>query len=213
MDKLTQPQDSYTLALNFTLNNVTQFSNHTKGMVYLGLNRKYNDFEGWRTIDKIISEYSIAQPYTVLDDKQRAELINVIGLLRSNKVLSVYVREYYWTYWNNSMAFILSAISSKTSIVLFDMCTVQGPRRTIKTVQRLLNRYYDARLVVTGNISDELIHCISLAISKDEALFVSELLHEYCDNMLSFSEYVNRTSTLPTDIHRIVNLRNYLRLL
>ena len=205
---------NYVNALVFTMSAEGLFTNHAEdsgGMTYKGVSRIYNDrWEGWKIIDQyIINKYpELSLAYF----RRPTSLSSLNSELNANEELNLLVYDFYFQkYYEKCGA---SLLSNKIGIVLFDISVLQGTKRAVKTIQRLANRYFDKKLLVDGIFGKNTLKGITEAIDEVGIdRFVAELLLEYQDNLVEASKYNKNQVFLQGWLNRIINLRNYLRLM
>ena len=208
----------YLKALKFTLSAEGGFANHIKdtgGMTYSGIARKYNSkWSGWEIIDRVLAKYpDLTQPYTV---KPRSVKFLELELRVNNELEMLILDFYYENYFVKSGAKSISEYSQKIAIIMFEVAVLQGIRRAGRTLQRLLNRYYNANLVVDGDFGKNSLNALvdnlqNPKIGEEE--LISQLLLEMSDNLVEASKINGNIVFLKGWMARTQNLRNYLRLL
>lgn len=204
---------TYAEALVFTMSAEGLFSNHvddTGGMTYKGVARVYNErWEGWRIIDKYLEDFpELAHPY----NKKPTSISQLNTILEGNIDLDVLVYDFYFNRYFTKVG--ADKVPEKVAIVLFDISVLQGVKRGVKTIQRLVNRYFGGELLVDGIFGSKTAKAIQKAIDlTGYERFVAELILEYQDNLVEASKYKNNYKFLSGWMKRITNLRNYLRLI
>ena len=209
---------AYANSLKFTMNAEGLFANHPDdkgGMTYQGIARVYNDrWEGWQIIDKYLQQFpELNIPFK----KPPVSVERLNKILSEDSTLGMLVFDYYYAnYFVKSGAKSISEYSQKIAIIMFDIATLQGIRRAGKTLQRLLNRYYNANLVVDGDFGKNSLNALvdnlqNPKIGEEE--LTSQLLLEMSDNLVEASKLNGNIVFLKGWMARTQNLRNYLRLL
>lgn len=206
----------YANSLRFTMSAEGLFANNPNdkgGMTYQGIARVYNgNWDGWKIIDKYLRDFpELVNPFT----KPPISVSRLNKVLSEDLELGMLVFEYYYTnYFVKSGAESISKVCDKASVVLFDICVLQGVKRAAKTIQRLLNRYYGYTLVVDGILGNNTLNAFKDACLKDSKdSVINHLLLEYTDNLNEASKLDNNAKFLAGWLNRVLNLRNYLRLL
>ena len=207
---------AYTNAIKFTMNAEGLFANHPDdkgGMTYQGIARVYNGrWDGWKIIDKYLQQFpELNTPFK----KPPVSVERLNKILSEDTTLGMLVFDYYYAnYFVKSGADMVSKSCEKAGIIIFDISVLSGVKRASKTLQRLLNRYYNANLGVDGILGSVTYKAFEEACGREgqEAL-INHLLLEFTDNMNEASKIGNNKVFLSGWIQRITNLRNYLRLL
>ena len=205
----------YLKAITFSKKAEGGFSNYESdsgGMTYSGVSRKWNStWSGWKIIDELIkSKYpQLAKPYT----KKPSEVFDIDSELGSNDELQFNIIElYYSKYFKKFMGEEVRFISSNICCILFDISILQGVKRSVKTLQRCLNRNYGCSLVVDGFMGDNTLNALTASIrSYSEKAVVESMLLEYVDNLIQASEFGTNIKFLKGWQNRVMKLRNYLR--
>ena len=219
-DLLKKVEDKYGQAfansLKFTMNAEGMFSNHPDdkgGMTIQGIARTYNSkWEGWKIVDKYLEQF----PECVAPFRK-----NPVSLDRLNKALAaddelnmLEYGFYFDNYFIKSGAYDVSKVCEKAGIIIFDISVLQGVKRASKTVQRLLNRYYGCSLEVDGILGSKTFEAFKQACEKEgQEVLINHLLLEFTDNLNEASKLDNNIKFLAGWMNRVLNLRNYLRLL
>jgi len=207
--------EDYVRALLFTMQSEGAFSFHKadKGaMTYKGIARVYNSkWSGWVIIDKVLEKYpELKVAYT----KPPASIHKLNFELNVNEDLEMLVYDFYYeNYYTKCGAW---NIGGKLAVVLFDISILQGVKRAVKTLQRLLNRYYNANLVVDGDFGKSSLNALLVNLQNPkigEEELTSQLLLEMTDNLVEASKINDNATFLAGWMKRTQNLRNYLRLL
>lgn len=205
----------YVQALQFTMASEGLFANHPNdkgGMTYKGIARTYNyKWEGWEIIDNYLEDFpELKIPFR----KKPTTLSRLNSLLNNDTDLDIKVYKYYFDrYFTKVGADKLGKLSNKVAIIMFDMCVLQGTRRAVKTLQRLLNRHYDKNLVVDGLFGANTYNAFADVYIKAGEDLTNHLLLEYVDNLNEASKVGNNIIFLAGWMNRVSNLRNYLRIL
>lgn len=209
---------AYANALKFTMNAEGLYANNAsdKGkMTYKGVARAFNgSWQGWKLIDKALEQFPELQiPFR----KPPVSIDRLNKILSENTELDMLVYDFYYeNYWKRSGAGAISEYTQKIAIIMFDISILQGVKRASKTLQRLLNRYYNANLVVDGDFGKGSLNALLINLQNPkigEEELTSQLLLEMTDNLVEASKINDNATFLAGWMKRTQNLRNYLRLL
>lgn len=209
---------TYANALKFTMNAEGLYANNAsdKGkMTYKGIARAFNgSWQGWKIIDKALEQFPELQtPFR----KPPVSIDRLNKILSENTELDILVYDFYYVnYWKRSGAETISKYSQKIAIIMFDIAILQGVKRAGKTLQRLLNRYYNASLIVDGDFGKNSLNALLLNLQNPkigEEEISSQFLLEMTDNLVEASKINGNAIFLSGWMRRTQNLRNYLRLL
>jgi len=207
---------AYANALKFTMNAEGLYANNAsdKGkMTYKGVARAFNgSWQGWKFIDKALEQFPELQiPFR----KPPVSIDRLNKVLSENTELDMLVYDFYYeNYWKRSGAERIAQTSEKASIIIFDISVISGVKRSGKTLQRLLNRYYGQGLLIDGILGSKTYEVFVEAYKKDgNDNIINHLILEYIDNMNEASKLSGNEVFLNGWLQRCTNLRNYLRLL
>lgn len=217
-DGINKYGTDYVKALEFTLNAegiFLNFKGDKRGQVYKGISRAFNNkWKGWEIIDRYLDKFpDISFPFK----KVPVTLDRFNILLEDNLELDSLVFDFYYDkYFIQSGAkqlIELNKINYEVAFVLFDIAVAQGVKRSIKTIQRLLNRYYNYKLKINGELDNSLLQILESICKENKDLILNHLLLEYVDNFNEASRLEDNYRVLNKGINRVMNLRNYLRLI
>lgn len=204
--------EDYVRALIFTMNAEGSYSYReadTGGMTYKGIARQFNSkWSGWSIVDKALEKYpELKIPYK----KPPASIHKLNFELNVNEELEALIYDFYYeNYWKKCGA---DRIGGNSGIVLWDIAVISGIKRSGKTLQRLLNRIFNQKLVVDGIVGSVTLGIMLEVMKKEgDARVCSELLHEYLDNVLEAGKLEGNEPNVAGWINRVNNLRNYLRI-
>lgn len=205
--------EDYVRALAFTSSAEGAFANRKAdkgGITYKGISQVYNPkWIGWNIINRYLDKYpELKIPY---EGKPPTSIHKLNFELNANEELEALIYDFYYeNYWKKCGA---DRIGGNSGIVLWDIAVISGVKRSGKTLQRLLNRIFNQKLIVDGIVGSITLGIMAEVIAKEgDARVCAELLHEYLDNVLEAGKLEGNEPNLAGWINRVTNLRNYLRI-
>lgn len=181
-------------------------------MTYCGVARAFNgSWKGWSLIDIILEDFPDLK---VAYEKAPKSIIDLNKRLEQNTELQLLLLEFYYNnYFKKCGASSVETLSSDLAIILFDISILQGVTRSVKTLQRVLNRVYKDNIVVDGVFGTGTLTALNKAISNySEKALVESMFIEFIDNLNEAAKIGNNIKFKEGWNNRVLNLRNYCRI-